>query len=1226
MTTHFTVRMAWHDNKWNGKICSDPVANVYCAGSRSLLSERIARKKDREKEALNQGKEIDSLLPEYLPPCYWTSAAFSPRKRAVIHQHPFQQFEDSKQIKEELGPYSVFSWPFRLGYNHSKTKKDAQGDYAKDLGERIGRFASRFEPGESIVFFYLNYDNPVSGEEEKYALVGCAVVNEKPNVPPSYSFTDQELREIRNSSPRMKFFPKMNWAIQISYDFKNTGVILPYHEYMEYIRTHPEQCQRLEDIKILIEEKSLIFGFKYVLADIDEDQCILLLTKLRKVADVIQAHGIVNFDRERELITQLLEKAWKRRGLYPGLPDLVDYLLQDYSGKGELIVQKLLGDKNSKENLCERVFSLVSDSSKELPACLSEFEDEFYELRRNWVQHSSSADLLKKLSLFGFKKKQLDNIVQRNKESFTKEVTTKEIVSNPYVLCEEYRFELKQEDLDEEVIEDGYIDLFRIDIGMFPEKFIKGNPKLQNLASGGPERLRAIIIGYLYSLGEQGDCFSVLEDVYESTLSNPLFYKRDLKLIKDQLLSEPYLLHFRKKLTLRENGSKYFFYLNEVAKAEEIINRTVVDLLERPDHKMQIKDVEAFVKSQAEELKKKGLKCFNEEQFCSERTKVLNTLPKKWLYIISGKPGTGKTKVLEKIISELEDAHEKVTVLAPTGKASLRLKLECGAEDAQTIDRFVYADKNNYREILEDFGLILEEGREQPLIGNLIIDESSMVDLQKLATLFSMLKLHGAEGNRIERVIMVGDEDQLPPIGFGRPYYDIIQHLKKNGKYKEGNYIKLFTNCRNELDPKVIEFADIFAGKNRYYDELLDKIVNGKNPISEGLSVEKWADFKELGNLINQRLKTFLDSTLTPEQLADCKTGDDCEKLNLLFGLYPNGFVRKSLYEKLGIENFQILTPYRTEFFGSMKLSDFIKSTYPRGHWADAIFGGIFNHSDKIIRRSNEYVYDLELRRRVLRLSNGSIGVVNNKQGHYRLYYFTDQKYPIKSVGFNSLREDEDLELAYAITVHKAQGSDFKDVFLVIPAKKSLLSKELLYTALTRSKRSITVFLQKQQGKEVLEEARSISAVLQRNTSIFEPPEDSKGMFEPVKGKSVKSKIEYIIYKALEASDLKFRYEEPLSLEKGPQKIKPDFTIWVGNDTYYWEHLGELDLRDYWAKWIARKDWYKANDKIDFLVTSDDLGGVKNEKILEIIGDIKKGKLKATETSDFSKHHYKLYD
>ena len=127
-----------------------------------------------------------------------------------------------------------------------------------------------------------------------------------------------------------------------------------------------------------------------------------------------------------------------------------------------------------------------------------------------------------------------------------------------------------------------------------------------------------------------------------------------------------------------------------------------------------------------------------------------------------------------------------------------------------------------------------------------------MVDLQKLSTLFLMLRINGL--GKINRVIMVGDENQLPPIGFGKPYYDIVQFIKINAKYREGNYVKLLTNCRNELDTKIIEFADVFAGKNRYYNELLDDIMKKEGDISEGLALEKWKTIDELQSKIDQRL------------------------------------------------------------------------------------------------------------------------------------------------------------------------------------------------------------------------------------------------------------------------------------------------------------------------------------------------------------------------------------
>lgn len=185
-----TIRMAWHDNKWNGAVCRNPEANSYCVGTHSLLSERLARERKVEIEREQKEKKIDKL-PSYIPPCFWTTNAFSSRRAKVMHVHPFPQLKN-KTIPETLRPYSVFTWPFRLSFNHSKEKQKREGSYPKGLEERIENFVAKFKPGESIVFFYLNYDNPVSAEEYKYALVGCATLAQI-HEPNHFKFSKKEL-------------------------------------------------------------------------------------------------------------------------------------------------------------------------------------------------------------------------------------------------------------------------------------------------------------------------------------------------------------------------------------------------------------------------------------------------------------------------------------------------------------------------------------------------------------------------------------------------------------------------------------------------------------------------------------------------------------------------------------------------------------------------------------------------------------------------------------------------------------------------------------------------------------------------------------------------------------------------------------------------------------------------------------------------------------------------
>jgi exodeoxyribonuclease V alpha subunit len=127
MTTHLTVRLAWHDNKWNGTICKNPTENAYCVGSHSLLSERIARDRDLEKESAKPCHKLDVLMPDYLPPCFWSSCAFSDDQTEVVHAHPFSNFRQTKRISQTLPESSVYTWPFRLSITHGRSAQNKHG-------------------------------------------------------------------------------------------------------------------------------------------------------------------------------------------------------------------------------------------------------------------------------------------------------------------------------------------------------------------------------------------------------------------------------------------------------------------------------------------------------------------------------------------------------------------------------------------------------------------------------------------------------------------------------------------------------------------------------------------------------------------------------------------------------------------------------------------------------------------------------------------------------------------------------------------------------------------------------------------------------------------------------------------------------------------------------------------------------------------------------------------
>ena len=197
---------------------------------------------------------------------------------------------------------------------------------------------------------------------------------------------------------------------------------------------------------------------------------------------------------------------------------------------------------------------------------------------------------------------------------------------------------------------------------------------------------------------------------------------------------------------------------------------------------------------------------------------------------------------------------------------------------------------------------------------------------------------------------------------------------------------------------------------------------------------------------------------------------------------------------------------------------------------------------------------------------------------------------------------------------------------MVIPEKKALLSRELLYTALTRSKERLFVFIQKSKG-DLLSYAMHRSDTVQRNSSLFNTPQQfNKKLIPDGATYSVTSRIEYIIHNALTKNGLKPNYEKPLKIKNRNKHIKPDFTINLPDGrVFYWEHLGMLDHRKYFQKWQLKRKGYENSGLAAQLITTDDMGGIHEDKIQKVIDDLLSGNIHKTENSSFSQQHYKLY-
>ena len=365
----------------------------------------------------------------------------------------------------------------------------------------------------------------------------------------------------------MKNFPTLNWAIRLSHDGEGSFVRLPYHEYLAHITEHPEDEKKLEQIRVLIDEPSLLPGFKYVSEQVNDDQALALLYKLKRAFAVVQEHGIVDAENELDILDQYIEQTWGTRGLYPGLGSVVSVLAdlaegepQKESPAGQRLIDAIHESIPADEDLLDQTFSLLEEASappKELALHRIVVRDARAGLRDN----KRLLAVLRKLSLFALTPRQVARILFPDRDGRPafggQPITPAKIERNPYLLCESYvpatdEASENLADLDREQRTDGPIDYFTIDIGMFPDRrYVNRNEELQDLTVAGPERLRAFAVQALSRNEALGHSFAPLSVLVEESIAHPLFYRESIALTDDQFLSDDHLAHFRQRYTQR---------------------------------------------------------------------------------------------------------------------------------------------------------------------------------------------------------------------------------------------------------------------------------------------------------------------------------------------------------------------------------------------------------------------------------------------------------------------------------------------------------------------------------------------------------------------------------------------------------------------------------------------------------------------------------------------------
>ena len=771
----------------------------------------------------------------------------------------------------------------------------------------------------------------------------------------------------------------------------------------------------------------------------------------------------------------------------------------------------------------------------------------------------------------------------------------KQIAENPYLLFEDYEpGRHVEEPLSGEKI-DSTIDLFKIDIALLPlAKYQRRIQHIHNLTATDHRRLRAVVAEILKNKESRGDCFLEAKEIVEEAETYSLFYKMGAPYKVDRHLRDPNEeaeQHFRRKLVVRRVEGRSYYYLKELFDDEVFVRTFVNDLIANRDHSVSAKELEADLPSAIETLRERIGPTFDAALFRAERERLYSLVASKSFFVITGLPGAGKSYELLKLIDFFGSQAQTHLALSFTGKAVLRLKNNeegFGSVNAKTIDKFLADEQHNRAQAASS------------VIHNLILDEASMVNLPKLASLLRII-----EKRHLKRLILVGDPNQLPPIGFGKPFSDIVEMMSEDSKTYGDHGVKLEVNCRAEMSEEFIGFSRVFSNESKFSEGYLAETAEEGSICNGSVDLAFWESRDELREKLDQKVTELLHSK-----------GCDRSELPRFLGIND----ASSKPEEL--DRFQVLSPYRNGHYGASGLNLFFQDEFrPRTDRWEKIGDNVFKLSDKVMHTQNEY------QKNELLVSNGSLGATLRGG---RVFFLEHDK-PLRA---KDLRTANALELAYAITIHKSQGSGFNHVLIVLPDKAMYSYRELLYTALTRARNQVTLLVQ--QGEEIpdvptfLDKIRSRSAVIGTKTSLFSEPGE-RYAYVPDKDVIVKSRVEYIIYRKLldarqEHGNFSFHYENTYEVKGRNFDIHPDFELRFSDGRLiYWEHLGLVTSKSYMRDWDRRRKIYEDQNDFHKVLTTDELRGISDRKIEKIIQKIIVGDLVSEADSDrYSTLHFSL--
>ncbi|HIE17928.1 MAG TPA: hypothetical protein EYP71_07015 [Dehalococcoidia bacterium] len=417
-------------------------------------------------------------------------------------------------------------------------------------------------------------------------------------------------------------------------------------------------------------------------------------------------------------------------------------------------------------------------------------------------------------------------------------------------------------------------------------------------------------------------------------------------------------------------------------------------------------------------------------------------------------------------------------------------------------------------------------------------------------------------------------------------------------------------------------------------DDLIDKISQGGR-VGTDLEIRFFTDEEDFPQAFDSLVRDAIVELLQLERLnGDINSQRLWEAFDRLHGFTGD-------LSEMRLDALEVITPYRGGYYGSDVLNRRLQEQL-RGRLLSGPRSQVFGKSsgrrhvspDKVLQVKNRRVNANERlawdgRHNIdFFVAKGELGRVmkvgkrkllkDGKWQEEKVMWVRFETEPSITITVDSEWAESYLDLGYAMTVHKAQGSDFGGVILVLPRedRQRLVSQELLYTAFTRARKRLYILLQ---GAPA--DLRALlfglwpgsSEYLRRNTSLyglrvaipdlddFRPGEK---IHRTIREELVRSKSEALIANLLAQYNVRYYYERPLVAPDGTIRL-PDFTVPVetsyGPSELYWEHLGMLEDPQYAWWWDRRRSWYEKHGFTDRLIVTDERGGFDSKKIEQVI-------------------------